>query len=60
MFKVKKLMCKMKDEESAIAHAEMLSQMKSVIDSGHEYNKKRKSWFSWFTKEEWEDKEAEE
>ena len=50
----------MKDEESAIAHAEMLSQMKSVIDSGHEYNKKRKSWFSWFTKEEWEDKEAEE
>lgn len=49
----------MKSEESAISHSEMLNQMKSVIDSGHEYDKKRKTWVSWFTQEEWVDDKEE-
>lgn len=49
----------MKSEESAIAQSEMLNQMKSVIDSGHEYDKKRKTWITWFTQEEWVDDKAE-
>lgn len=59
MFQVKKITCKMKSEESAIAQSDMLNQMKSVIDSGHEYDKKRKTWITWFTQEEWVDDKAE-
>lgn len=59
MFQVKKITCKMKSEESAISHSEMLNQMKSVINSGHEYDKKRKTWITWFTQEEWVDDKKE-